>query len=72
MDYEKFYAEVAEWIHEVNSLIRKHGIENEKVWTWITNSMNDLYKKYNKNELVRRQMTMLYDWINDFRGSVEK
>ena len=65
MDYEKFHSEVTDWIHEVNDLVKKYGIENEKLWTGITYSINDMYKKYDNNELVRRQMLMLHDWIYD-------
>lgn len=63
MDYEKFFAEIAAWIQSVNQVATAHGMESEHFWTYVMKSSNDICIKYNNNDLVMKQMVMLYSWL---------
>lgn len=65
MDYQKFYAEVANWINECNQMAVQHGMQSNDFWTWVMRSVGELSDKYGNNELVKRQMIMLVDWLKD-------
>ncbi|WP_217588761.1 hypothetical protein [Lentibacillus saliphilus] len=65
MDYQMFYAEVVSWISDCNSMAVKHGMESDEFWTWAMRSTGELSDKYGNNDLVKKQMIMLLDWLND-------
>ena len=65
MDYKVFYAEVADWIYQVNQMASKHGMGSEAFWQWVTSSISEICNKYNNNILVKKQMTMLYEWLEE-------
>lgn len=65
MDYQKFYAEVANWINECNQMAVQHGMQSNDFWNWVMRSVGELSDKYGNNELVKRQMIMLVDWLKD-------
>lgn len=69
MDYKKFYAEIADWIHTANQMAINHGIGSEAFWQWVTSSAADMCQRYNENPLVIKQMMMLSDWLE---GAYEK
>lgn len=35
MDYKAFYAEVAEWIMQVNNQAVTHSMESNEFWAWL-------------------------------------
>lgn len=70
MNYEQFYQEVAKWINQSNQLAIQYGLQSNEFWTWVLDSIGEISNKYNNNELVKRQMMMLHDWLIDiYEGS---
>jgi len=71
MDYRKFYAEIADWISQVNQKAVAHGMQSPEFWDWVTSSADAFNKRYN-NPLVYKQMIMLCDWLHDIYESGRK
>lgn len=65
MDYKAFFAEVVEWISLVNQNAMKYGMDSDEFWQWVTKSMGEIGNKFNNNNLVVRQMAMLFEWLED-------
>ncbi|MGE7113233.1 hypothetical protein [Lysinibacillus sp. NPDC047702] len=65
MDYKAFYAEVADWIMQVNQVAVQHGMDSNEFWNWVSSSMGQIANKYNNNKLVQKQMVMLFSWLED-------
>ena len=65
MDYNAFFADVAEWINQVNQMAVKHGMESIEFWNWVTSSMGEIGNKYGNSKLVVKQMAMLFDWLEE-------
>ncbi|MGG2111935.1 hypothetical protein ABFY60_15655 [Lysinibacillus pakistanensis] len=65
MDYKSFYAEVAEWIMQVNQVAVQHGMDSIEFWNWVSRSMGEIANKYKNNKLVQKQMVMLFSWLED-------
>jgi hypothetical protein len=65
MDYKAFYAEVAEWIMQVNQMAMKYGMDSDAFWNWVTTSMGEIAERYKNNPLVVSQMAMLFEWLDD-------
>ncbi|MGM8213549.1 hypothetical protein ACLIBH_12300 [Virgibacillus sp. W0430] len=63
MDYQKFYAEVADWINQCNQMAVSHGMQSNEFWSWVMRSTGELSNKYQNNDLVKMQMIMLVDWL---------
>lgn len=65
MDYKVFYAEVVDWIMQVNQMATKHGFDSEAFWNWVTSSVSEICDRYKNNQLVMKQMGMLFEWLDD-------
>ncbi len=65
MNYEQFYKEVADWINQSNQMAIQYGLQSNDFWSWVMQSTGELCNKYNNNELVKRQVIMLVDWLKD-------
>lgn len=65
MDYKVFYAEIAEWINLSNHMAIKYGMDHSEFWRWVTISTGELCNKYQNNPLVKMQMTMLFQWLEE-------
>jgi hypothetical protein len=65
MDYQKFYSEVVDWINQCNQMAMKHGMNSNEFWNWVTSTTGEIGSRYQNNELVIRQMVMLYEWLED-------
>lgn len=72
MDYKAFYAEIAEWIIQVNHMASKHGMDSDDFWKWVTNSIGEISNKYGNNKLVIKQMTMLFTWLDDIYVDMQR
>ncbi|MEG0259432.1 MAG: hypothetical protein RR595_11360 [Lysinibacillus sp.] len=72
MDYKAFYAEVADWVLQVNHMAVQHSMESREFWDWVSKSMGEISKKYGNNKLVVRQMSMLFLWLEDVYASMKK
>lgn len=65
MDINQFYDEIKEWINQCNQYAVQYGMHTSEFWTWAMDSTASICEKYNNNELVKRQMIMLHDWLTD-------
>lgn len=65
MDYTVFYAEIAAWIQTANQNAVKMGFDSDEYWAWVFQSVGEFCNRYNNQELVIRQMTMLLCWLDD-------
>ncbi|UFT98114.1 hypothetical protein KO561_12970 [Radiobacillus kanasensis] len=65
MDYKVFYSEVADWINQSNQKAIKHGLTSNDFWEWVMTSAGELCDRYGNNELVKKQMVMLIEWLED-------
>lgn len=72
MDYKTFYAEIAEWINQVNQNALQHGMESKEFWDWVSNSIGEIGNKYPNNKLVINQMAMLFEWLEDVYAEGKK
>ncbi|WP_150284147.1 hypothetical protein [Rummeliibacillus sp. TYF-LIM-RU47] len=71
MNYKAFYAEVADWILQVNQLAVSHGMESHEFWSWVSRSIGEMANKYENNQLVTRQLTMLFIWLDDIYADMQ-
>lgn len=65
MDYQKFFAEVVDWINQVNQVAMQHGMDSDDFWKWVVKSTGVICDKYQNDKLVIKQMTMLYVWLEE-------
>jgi hypothetical protein len=65
MDYQKFFNEVVEWINQCNQMAMKYGMNSNDFWNWVTSSIGEIGSRYKNNQLVIRQLAMLYEWLED-------
>lgn len=65
MNYRAFYAEVADWINQSNQMAVKYGLDSQEFWKWVTSSTGEICDRYKNNPLVQKQMTMLFQWLED-------
>lgn len=72
MDYKAFYAEIANWIMQVNEMAMKYSMESDVFWTWVSQSMGEISNKYGNNKLVVNQMSMLFMWLDDVYSDMQK
>lgn len=72
MDYKVFYAEIADWILQVNQVAVQHGMDSTDFWNWVSSSMGVMANKYGNNKLVQKQMVMLFSWLEDVYAETKK
>lgn len=72
MDYKTFFAEIAEWINQVNQMALQHGMESKEFWDWVSASIGKIGSKYPNNKLVINQMAMLFEWLEDVYAEGKK
>lgn len=65
MDYEKFFSEIAAWIQSVNQMATTHGMDSDPFWKYVMQSSREICERYGNNDLVLKQMVMLYAWLED-------
>lgn len=65
MDYQSFYAEIANWITQVNQQATTLGMQSEAFWAWVTESAGQIGNKYGNTDLVVKQLLMLIDWLEE-------
>lgn len=65
MDYKAFYAEIADWIMQVNHMAVQHSMESNVFWNWVSHSLGEMANKYNNNKLVIKQLAMLFMWLDE-------
>lgn len=65
MDYQKFFNEVVSWINQSNQMAMKYGLNSDAFWDWVASSTGEICNRYNNNQLVIKQMVMLYEWLEE-------
>lgn len=65
MNYQAFYNEIVHWIHQVNMMAMKHSMDNQEFWEWVSRSIGEIGNKYQNNTLVKMQMAMLFQWLEE-------
>jgi hypothetical protein len=43
----------------------KYGMNSNDFWNWVTSSIGEIGSKYKNNQLVIRQLAMLFEWLED-------
>lgn len=71
MDYEAFYAEIAEWVNQCNHRAATHGMNSDEFWKWVVKSSGEICVKYGNNKLVVKQMSMLFGWLEEVCGEAK-
>lgn len=72
MDYDVFFDEVKAWIKQCNVNAVEKGMHSVEFWEWVSMSIADICDRYQNDELVKRQMLMLYQWLNDLYSNMNK
>lgn len=65
MDYKAFFADVLDWIGQVNQAAVRFGMDKPDFWQWVADSCGAICQKYKDNRLVIKQMMMLVEWIEE-------
>lgn len=65
MNYEVFFKEIVAWINAVNEKAKQYGMDSHVFWKWVVDSITDICERYENNSLVTRQMSMMFEWLND-------
>lgn len=65
MDYQAFYAEIANWIMQVNQQAATLGMQSDAFWAWVMESAGQIGNKYCNTDLVVKQMLMLIEWLEE-------
>uniref|UniRef100_UPI00359FDFD4 hypothetical protein n=1 Tax=Jeotgalibaca porci TaxID=1868793 RepID=UPI00359FDFD4 len=72
MDYTAFYAEVANWIMQVNQQASTLGMQSPAFWDWVVTSTGDIGNKYGNTDLVVKQMLMLINWLEGVHKNMQQ
>jgi len=65
MDYEKFFADVIQWIHKVNQVAGQHGMDSKAFWDWVVSSSAELSERHGNTKFVMMQMIMMFNWLEE-------
>lgn len=65
MDYDMFFKDISDWIKQCNNVATSNGMQSNVFWDWVAESLGKLSDKYGNNDLVKRQMTMLWNWLEE-------
>lgn len=68
MNYQVFYAEVTEWIEQCNQQAKQHSINSVEFWNWVASSLGELCKRHNDHVLAKKQVVLLWDWLEEKTG----
>lgn len=72
MDYDSFFAEMANWTKAVNQMALTHTMESTEFWQWVTKSIGDIADYYGNTPLVQKQLTMMYLWLEEAYAASKK
>ncbi|MGT2833396.1 hypothetical protein [Streptococcus halotolerans] len=66
MNYIDFFEkEVPNWMRASNQKMQEFGFNTDPYWQWVVWSMGEICNKYNNDELVSNQMSMIFDWLDE-------
>lgn len=65
LDYRAFYNDVVDWIYQAQEVERIKGFGTDEYIEWIVQSVVQICEKYNNDKFVQKQMSMLWNHIDD-------
>ena len=64
IDYIDFFSRVIpEWMARSNQKSREVGFGSDAYWLWAVESIGQICKQYNDDELVTEQFGLLFNWL---------
>ncbi|EHG13797.1 hypothetical protein HMPREF9682_00787 [Streptococcus intermedius F0395] len=64
IDYIDFFSRVIpEWMQASNQKSQEVGFGSDDYWLWVVESIGQICKQYNEDELIRQQFGLLFDWL---------
>lgn len=64
MNYIEFFEkEVPDWMRASNQKMQEVGFNTQPYWNWVVQSMAEITKKYNNDQLVMDQMGLILAWL---------
>ena len=64
MNYIEFFEkEVPDWMRASNQKMQEVGFNTQEYWNWVVQSMAEITKKYNNDQLVMDQMGLILTWL---------
>ena len=69
IDYIDFFSRVIpEWMTCSNQKSQEVGFGSDAYWLWAVESMGQICKQYNDDELVTEQFSLLFYWLEKQAG----
>lgn len=72
MNYIHFFSvEIPDWMTRSNQKIQEVGFGSDAYWLWAVESMGQICKQYNDDELVTEQFGLLFNWLEKQAGGTK-
>lgn len=72
IDYIDFFSRVIpEWMVRSNQKSQEVGFGSDAYWLWAVESMGQICKQYNDDELVTEQFGLLFNWLEKQAGGTK-
>ena len=69
MNYIYFFSvEIPDWMTCSNQKSQEVGFGSDAYWLWAVESMGQICKQYNDDELVTEQFSLLFNWLEKQAG----
>nr|DAQ40175.1 MAG TPA: hypothetical protein [Caudoviricetes sp.] len=69
IDYIDFFSRVIpEWMVRSNQKSQEVGFGSDAYWLWAVESIGQVCKQYNDDELVTEQFSLLFNWLEKQAG----
>ena len=65
MDFHAFYLDVIKWMEANNQMVAQHTNQSDIYWEWVMNTSGYMCDKYDNHPLVKAQMNMLIDYLQN-------
>lgn len=72
INYIDFFSRVIpEWMVRSNQKSQEVGFGSDAYWLWAVESMGQICKQYNDDELVTEQFGLLFNWLEKQAGGTK-
>lgn len=72
MNYIHFFSvEIPGWMARSNQKSQEVGFGSDAYWIWAVESMGQICKQYNDDELVTEQFGLLFNWLEKQAGGTK-
>lgn len=69
IDYIDFFSRVIPgWMARSNQKSQEVGFGSDAYWLWAVESIGQICKQYNDDELVTEQFSLLFNWLEKQAG----